>query len=159
MQDETAGAPEAGTKEKVRRRAAGGAAGAGKAGRAAGAAGKVGGRAAKAGKEGKPGKEAKAGKEGKAGKKGANITGHDTQVSRLMVRAMWQQHWTEAHPGKTAAERNAAWKDAREPLIDTDAPKMRHVLATLKRFGVSMTYTPKESKAADGVEDAEAVED
>jgi hypothetical protein len=96
---------------------------------------------------------------GKAGKKAVNVTGHDTQVSRLMVRAIWQQQWTDANPGKTAAERGAAWKEERQALIDTDAQKMRRVLATLKRFGVTVTYTPKEDKVAEGADDADGMED
>lgn len=86
----------------------------------------------------------KAGGKGKAKDKAAAAPqGPESQIARLIIRALWQQDWNAANPGKTPAERTAAWKAARQERMEANLKQMRRALISLKREGVSLAITPK----------------
>lgn len=97
---------------------------------------------------GKPRGKAKA----KAGAAEGIPKGPELQIARMLIRALWQQEWNAANPDKTAAERTAAWKEARQARNEADLRGMRRALMTIKRAGVAMTITERAAKAEEGGE-------
>ncbi len=90
------------------------------------------------------------GKVGKAGGKktaGSVPKGPETQVARLILRALWRHDWSAANPDKKAAERTAAWKEGRQAHYEAELKKMRRALISVKRDGVSMAVSEKAAKA------------
>ncbi|MGV8988572.1 MAG: hypothetical protein ACOH2H_20095 [Cypionkella sp.] len=78
--------------------------------------------------------------------------GPESQVARLIIRALWQQEWAAANPGGKPAERTAAWKLARQARFEAELKKIRRALMSLKRDGVAMTITPKVGTAVEETE-------
>jgi hypothetical protein len=92
-------------------------------------------------------KGSKAGGNGKA--KAAGVPpGPETQIARLIIRALWQQEWNAANPGSTPAARTEAWKAVRGERMEADLKKVRMALMSLRRDGVAMTIAPKTADAA-----------
>ncbi len=103
------------------------------------------------------GEKAKGGKGGK-GKRNAikGETGEaavEGQVGRMLVRAIWAQEWSVAHPDGKAEERKAAWKDARAGAIEKNLKTYRRAVSSLTRSGVVMSITPAAAAAAGDDED------
>lgn len=103
------------------------------------------------------GEKAKGGKGGKGKGKAAKGETGDTsvegQVGRMLVRAIWAQEWSAAHPDSKAEERKAAWKDARAGAIEKNLKAYRRALSSLARSGVVMSITPAAAAAASDNED------
>ncbi len=92
-------------------------------------------------------------KEGKKAKDDPAATGDETNMARLLIRAMWTYDWTEANTDKSVAERSVAWKEARQSVNDAELKKMRKVMIGLKRLGVTMTAPEKTPKAENQADD------
>ncbi|NBZ87369.1 hypothetical protein [Stagnihabitans tardus] len=67
----------------------------------------------------------------------------ETQIAKLLVRALWIEDWKTNNPKGTSAERVAAWKEARAEQFATHSKTFRKALLALKKSGVEMTLTPK----------------
>ena len=79
--------------------------------------------------------------------------GPETQIARMMVRALWQQEWTAANPDKVAADRATAWKEARTARLESELKKIRRALLSVKKSGVTMTVSEKAAKVAESDDD------
>lgn len=92
------------------------------------------------------GKEAKA-KEGKKSKTAPEPADDETNLARLLIRAVWTHDWTAANPEKSVTERAAAWKEQRQAVNEAELKKTRKVLISLKRLGVTMSAPEKVGKS------------
>jgi hypothetical protein len=87
----------------------------------------------------------------KAGKETENTV--ESQVGRMLVRAIWAQEWSAANPEGKTEQRKAAWKDARSGMIEKHLKTYRRAVGSLKRSGVMMSITPAAAAAAENDED------
>ena len=100
-----------------------------------------------AGEKSKGGK-GKGGKgKAKAGKSETGDASVEGQVGRMLVRAIWAQEWSAAHPDGKTEERKAAWKDARAGAIEKNLKAYRRAVTSLTRLGVVMSITPAAAAA------------
>lgn len=90
---------------------------------------------------------------GKADSSAPSPKGPETQIARMMVRALWQQEWAAANPNKTAADKGAAWKEIRTARLEAELKKLRRALLSVKKSGVTMTVSEKAAKVADSDEE------
>ncbi len=77
----------------------------------------------------------------------------ETQIARMLVRAIWTQEWNEAHPEAKGKERAQAWKEARAAENNARGKIYRKALAAMRKAGVEITLP-----ADLGVEDEAAEE-
>lgn len=90
---------------------------------------------------------------GKGGGKGqAALTPAETQIARMLVRALWAQESIAANPDQSPAERAAQWKEVRQARNEAELKKVRRALLTLKKSGVVMSLTEKAEMAEDAAE-------
>lgn len=60
----------------------------------------------------------------------------ETEIARILIRALWEQEWSAAHPEGTVKERKAAWKAVRKEETSAKGKTFRRALQSLKAAGV-----------------------
>lgn len=74
-------------------------------------------------------------------------------VGRMLVRAIWHQEWTLANPDAKGEARKAAWKEAREAVMDKNLKSYRRAVGSLVRSGVTISLDEGDATDEDGLDD------
>lgn len=80
---------------------------------------------------------------------GAENSGSNGQLGRMLVRAIWVQEWSLANPDGKGNARKAAWKEAKSAAMEKNLKSYRRAIASLGRSGVSMTLSAEAAAKAE----------